>query len=135
MTYFWSWHLARIKSWSPQYQSKVFCHDYTQLELATQIKSQMEKDMNTTFYTDIAILNQFHIAEDYHQKHYLQRYPVLLKDFERYFKFFSDFIDSPSAAKVNGFASGFGNRCDLLSLQDQLGISEISIKKLMEISI
>ena len=59
--------------------------------------------------TEVLPLETFYYAEDYHQKYILQRHKGLIKTFRDVYPEFKAFIDSTSAARLNGFAAGSGS--------------------------
>jgi peptide-methionine (S)-S-oxide reductase len=132
MKIFWSDHDPRSRSWSRQYQSAFYAHNEAQLQLALAERERLLGQSTREIHTVIEPLNRFYIAEDYHQKHYLQQFPILMREFEAYFNYFSDFNDSAAAAKVNGFASGRGTRSQLIHILPKLNLSAAAEKLLMD---
>ncbi len=129
---FWKDHDPLSYSWSQQYQAALYAHNETQLQLATSAKKDLTARNNRPVHTVIEPLKTFFIAEDYHQKHYLQQFPLLMREFETYFHYFADFNDSPAASKVNGFASGKGCRALLTQYLPKLTLTQQAEKLLME---
>jgi peptide-methionine (S)-S-oxide reductase len=129
---FWKEHDPRIRTWSRQYQSALYTHTEEQLQMALADIAHLDTQSSRKVQTVVGSLDTFYIAEDYHQKHYLQQFPVLMREFETYFAYFSDFNDSPAAAKVNAFASGKGSRNELEMFLPKLQLSAQSEKLLLE---
>ena len=53
-----------------QYRSSIFYHDSTQKESAEKIKATLQPQYNNKIVTEIVSLEEFYIAEDYHQNYY-----------------------------------------------------------------
>ena len=53
-----------------QYRSSIFYHNSTQKELAEKIKTTLQSKYNNKIVTEITPLEEFYIAEDYHQNYY-----------------------------------------------------------------
>jgi peptide-methionine (S)-S-oxide reductase len=56
----------------PQYRSIVLYHDPKQKEIAEQVKNEIEnaKIWNNPIVTEFKKLDEFYVAEDYHQEYY-----------------------------------------------------------------
>ncbi len=124
MDLFWEDHIPWDRSWSKQYQAAVYYHTDSQRAVIEQKQKALEQIHNKKVATIIEPVHTFYIAEDYHQKYYLQNTSILLREFESYFNYFSDFNDSPSVAKVNGLVSGKGNQEDLDRFLPSLALSD-----------
>ena len=70
---FWSSHNPVRRAWSRQYMSAIFYHSEEQRAFAEQTMEQESIKRNRKIYTEIAPLTKFYLAEDYHQKYYLQQ--------------------------------------------------------------
>ena len=53
-----------------QYRSSIFYHDLIQKESAEKIKATLQPKYNNKIVTEIASLEEFYVAEDYHQNYY-----------------------------------------------------------------
>lgn len=105
---FWENHDFRAYR-KPQYASKIFCLDDEQEELA-EITAENYPDAET----GIEMLEDFTVAEDYHQKYRL-RHSKLMENFEDLDD--SEFRDSPLAAKLNAYVAGHLELGDLEELE------------------
>jgi len=74
---------------------------------------------------------KFYPAEGYHQKYYLRQDYLLMRDFNGMYGDLQGFIDSPAAAKVNGYLAGLGSEAALRKLLPSLGLSEEGEKRLL----
>lgn len=73
--------------------------------------------------TKVLPFTGFTRAEDYHQKYRLRRDPVLMKAFRELFPEERSFVDSTTAARVNGFLAGFGDPADYCGEMPLWGLS------------
>jgi peptide-methionine (S)-S-oxide reductase len=131
---FWDNHDATWRSRLPQYMSVIFCHNREQRSISLASKQREEVRLGTTVATRVVSLSEFYLAEDYHQKYYLQQVPELVQEFRMMYPDIRDFVDSTAATRVNAFVAGYGT---LGKLQDQLasfGLSPKAEEKLLEIA-
>ena len=79
----------------------------------------------TTGPVQTAILpaSGFTLAEDYHQKYYLQQTPRLLQELSQYYPEARDLAGSIAAARLNGYVAGFGSATQLKEELPELGLS------------
>ena len=95
--------------WSRQYMSIIFYHDEEQKRLAVESKKGEGERLGSMIYTELISATDFYLAEDYHQKYYLQDINELKKSFRAIYPDTIDFIDSTVAARVNGYIAGYGS--------------------------
>jgi len=114
---YWDSHNPTVQPWSRQYMSIVFYHNSEQRELAMETKQSEEARLGRPVYTEIIPFSEFYLAEDYHQKYYLQQLPELMKELATIYPNFADFIDSTAAARINGYVGG---HVTFQGLQEQL---------------
>lgn len=108
---FWNNHdYTREKK--PQYASKIFYLDGKQKQLAEETKQEHENAK-----TEVQELEEFYVAENYHQKYRL-RHSHLMKNFESMSP--EEFRDSPLAAKANAFAAGYMSEEDYTMYKQEL---------------
>jgi len=131
---FWDSHNPTAKPYSQQYKSIIFYHDEAQKELAVQSKQQQEARLGRKIYTEITPFSEFYLAEDYHQKFYLQQVPELRADFRAIYPDTDEFINSTAAARVNGYISGYGTSENLQKELASYGLSPTGNKKLLDIA-
>ena len=129
---FWDSHNPTATPYSQQYKSIIFYHDEGQKELAVQSKQQEEARLGIKIVTEIIPYSEFYLAEDYHQKFYLQQVPVLKADFRAIYPDSDEFINSTAAARVNGYVGGFGTPGALQKELASYGLSATGSKKLLE---
>lgn len=84
----------------------VFFHDEDQKRSAEESLKNIEGDFSGTIHTKILPLTSFTLAENYHQKFYLQQRDDLMTNFLTVYPNFDDFINSTAAARVNGELGG-----------------------------
>jgi len=130
---FWVSHRPTTKPWSRQYQSVIFYHSDEQRQLALATKQREEARLGRSVLTEIVPFPVFYLAEDYHQKYYLQQIRELMNELRAMHTDFSDFINSTITARINGYVGGYGS---LESLEEQLissGLSSVASTRLREI--
>jgi len=117
---YWDSHSPTVQPWSRQYMSIIFYHNSEQRELAMETKQREEASLSRRVYTEIIPFSEFHLAEDYHQKYYLQQVPNLMKELVAIYPNFADFINSTAVARINGYVGG---HVTFQALQEQLNSS------------
>jgi peptide-methionine (S)-S-oxide reductase len=120
---FWRSHDASRPAWSRQYMSAVFYADDEQRRLAREVKESLESGAGRGIRTEILPASRFYLAEDYHQKYILQGDRILDREFRRMYPDLADFVDSPAAAKVNGYLYGCGSLAQVRTELSSLGLS------------
>ena len=131
---FWDSHNATTQSWSTQYRSVIFYHSDEQRQLAVASRQLEEARSRRTIVTDINSFSKFYLAEDYHQKYYLQHESTLMEELRAIYPDFSDFVDSTVAARINGFLGGHGSLESLEEQIDSFGLSPEANSRLLEIT-
>lgn len=129
----WRSHNPALRPWSKQYASIIFYHNEEQRRLAIATKQREETRLGTRVFTEIIPFSDFYLAEDYHQKYFLQQVDELMSEFSVIYPDIKDFTDSTAAARVNGYINGYGT---LERLQEQLssfGLSSPANETLLEI--
>lgn len=84
--------------------------------------------------TLILPLGTFYLAEEYHQKYFLQGIPEIEDDFRRIYPNADEFIHSTSAARINGYLMGYGSLEDLDMSIGQFGLSERGAQELRAVA-
>ena len=80
--------------------------------------------MGEKVQTEIIPLEKFYLAEMYHQKYRLQGYEELMAEYRNFYPEMSDFVNSTSAARVNGYIGGYADLSQLEVEFAKLGLSE-----------
>jgi peptide-methionine (S)-S-oxide reductase len=130
---FWSAHYPTMPSWSRQYMSAVFYHNDEQKRLAEESRIQQETERGK-IYTEILPYTGFHLAEDYHQKYYLQNVEELAKEIRAVYPDTGDLVNSTAAARLNGYAGGYGIAEDLQEELNSYGLTAQGNEKLLELA-
>jgi peptide-methionine (S)-S-oxide reductase len=130
---FWASHDPASRPVSQQYASIVFYHNEEQRQLAEEARDRQAAEYGGQVYTEIVPFSEFYLAEDYHQKYWLQQMPELEKDFHAIYPDSEDFVNSTAAARVNGYVQGHGTSAALQADLDSLGLSPAAGKRLLEI--
>jgi peptide-methionine (S)-S-oxide reductase len=118
---------------SRQYASIIFVHDSEQEKQARASKEREESRRGATIHTEIVALERFTLAEDYHQKYYLQSSGEFSTEFSALYPDPLDFVNSTAAARVNGYVGGNGSAAQLETEIDRLGLSEGARESLRDI--
>jgi len=130
---FWDSHNPAKPPFSRQYQSIIFYHNEEQKRLAMESKAREEARRKAKVLTEIIPAGDFYLAEDYHQKYYLQLVPELRKEFSAIYPDINDLIASTAAARVNGYAGGYGTFATLQEEIDDFGLSPAAKEKLLHL--
>jgi hypothetical protein len=131
---FWAANVAYLSSYSRQYNSIIFYHDETQKQLAEESYQKRLEERPNTVLTEIIPYQDFTLAELYHQKYYLQVEQRLMQDALRNHDNFEDFINSITAARLNGYVGGYGDPATLEKELASYGLSDEGEKILLEIA-
>jgi peptide-methionine (S)-S-oxide reductase len=111
---FWNMHNPARKPYSRQYTSILFYHDEDQKRVALNTKERVESKLKSYVHTEIVPYTKYYLAEEYHQKYYLQQYlkrnSELHEEIRRAFSDFDEFIYSTVAARMNGYVAGHGTK-------------------------
>ena len=129
---FWQNHDPTSQSWSRQYKHAVFTQDGRQTRLAMESKNELEKKIGRSVKSEVAPLNTFTLAEDYHQKYILKQYAGLNAEMSRIYPNHRELVNSTAVARLNGYASGYGDKDQLAREIDSLGLSGEGRKALID---
>jgi peptide-methionine (S)-S-oxide reductase len=119
---FWEQHAPIRAPWKRQYMSAIFYADDAQRTIAQESKARREEAAKRTLYTEIAPLDRFWRAEDYHQKYGLRHDRLFMRELAAVYDERA-FEDSTVAARLNGFVSGDGDPSVLEAEIDRYGLS------------
>jgi peptide-methionine (S)-S-oxide reductase len=112
--------------------SAILYHNEEQKRLAQETRDRKAASVKGKIVTEIIPFGGFYLAEEYHQKYYLQQVPELMRKFSAIYPAPQDFIDSTAVARVNGYVGGYGSLEALKGEIDSLGLSPAGNKKLLE---
>jgi len=129
---FWSSHRPTARPFSRQYMSIIFYHNEEQRQLALESKRRHEDQWGAPVFTEIVPARAFTAAEGYHQKYYLRGNQSLMGDLKAMYPDEDRLLDSPVAAKINGFLGGYGTRESLQQILPSLGLSEKASQALLK---
>ncbi|MDQ2072779.1 peptide-methionine (S)-S-oxide reductase MsrA [Haloarcula sp. NS06] len=124
---FWANHAPFSAPLKRQYRGVVLAHDDQQRETARRARDDLESQTGKTVETAIESLDQFYLAEDYHQKYELRSTPVVADELEDTYG--DAFVDSMVAARLNGFVAGHGEDDDREALFAELDISPAALSE------
>ena len=129
---FWQNHEPAGRFGSRQYMHAIFYHDDHQRKLAMASKLALEEKIGRHVNAEVAPLRSFTMAEDYHQKYILKRYGRLSREISTIYPLHQDLVASTAAARLNGYAGGYGNQALLAREIDTLGLSAAGKQALTE---
>jgi len=132
LTLFWGSHNPTNKPYRRQYMSLILTANNVQQERA-ELSAEQVHAKGGKIYTEIAPLTKFYLAEDYHQKFYLSRVPVLVQELKFRYPNFLAYINSTVVARINGYVGGYGSKALLESELANFKLSDEAQRRLMEI--
>ena len=124
---FWANHTPFSAPRKRQYRGVVLTHDDQQREAAQRTREELESRTGRSVETAIETLDQFYLAEDYHQKYELRSTPVVADELED--RYGDAFVDSTVAARLNGFVAGHGEDDEREALFARLDISPAALSE------
>ncbi len=110
--------------------SAIFTHDDEQLRLAEETARDAAERRGRPVTTEIAPLQSFTLAEDYHQKYRLRRLKTVAAELEAIYPELDDFVRSTAATRINAFAAGYGRPGELEATAPKLGLGEAALDEL-----
>jgi methionine-S-sulfoxide reductase len=130
---FWKTHDPTERSRSKQYMAVLFFHNENQKRLAMITRDRLAAQRGKQIYTQIFPASEFTLAETYHQKHALRGHGRLMEVFNTLYGNTKDFINATAAARVNGFAGGYGMVSSLEQELTRLALPPEAKSKILEI--
>jgi methionine-S-sulfoxide reductase len=131
---FWMSHAPQAPAWSRQYRAAVFFHNQEQERLATKTRGRVAARLRGRVVTEILPAGEFYLAEAYHQKYFLRARPELFGEFNAIYPSLADLVASTAAARVNGYAAGYGTRAGLKAELPGLGLSPAGAQTLLNLA-
>lgn len=101
----------------------LFYHNQDQKEEFENLKAEYEDETGRDVTTELEEYEKFYLAEDYHQKYYLQS-NSRFKNHYRDIYDLSQFTDSTAVARINGYLGRYGSAEQLMDEIDKLGLDE-----------
>ncbi|HCQ89443.1 MAG TPA: methionine sulfoxide reductase [Clostridium sp.] len=130
---FWDSHTPENKTGIAQYRSIIFYRTDEERIIAENSKRDFEDALDITFNTEIIPLRKFYLAENYHQKYYLQKASILMKELATKYSNFNEFMNSTLACKLNSYCKGHGTIAMLKNDIHKFELNEISKRALFDI--
>jgi peptide-methionine (S)-S-oxide reductase len=127
---FWEGHDPGRPLWSRQYMAAVFYHDAEQERLARETAARRAAQMGRPMATQVLPAGTFTLAEDYHQKFYLQQVKEVWREFQTLYPAMGELIDSTAASRCNGYLAGCGSAEALAVELPGFGLSEVAQQQL-----
>ena len=128
---FWRSHNPVGSNRSRLYQKGVFVHNDAQDRIAKKSLATQQSSSGSKITSTIEPAN-FRLASSSDQKYYLRHDPSLWSEFQKQYSKDSDIVDSPAAAKVNGYLAGNSNRKQFEAYSESLGLSPQSLARLRD---
>lgn len=119
---FWNLHNPVYETTNRQYMSRIFYLDDGQKSEALEMKRQIEAANGEKIYTEIVPLENFYLAEGYHQKYYLQNTTKLYQTLKAIYGGFGNLVRSTLAARMNGYIAG---NLSISSLKEEMDLVEL----------
>ena len=131
---FWDSHTPTAPPFSQQYKSIIFYHNEAQKSLAIMTKEREESKLKARIYTEIIPFSEFYLAEEYHQKYYLRNESDIMEDLSTIYPTIGGLIASTAAARLNGYAGGYGTVETLRNKLSEFGLSVERNNRLLKIA-
>lgn len=114
LTLFWERHRPEVINTykdSRQYRSIILYEHAEQLDIIQRLQAEHE----SRAYTEIQLCSAFYLAEERHQKYYLQRKPDVLNAMESLFANREQALQSTLAARLNGWSREAVTAADIIA--------------------
>lgn len=129
---FFASHDATRNAWSRQYMSAIFYRDENERAAAVAAAARYGETRGKPARTEIAALDRFYLAEDYHQKYRLRAHRELAAAMLAYYPKLEAFVDSPAVTRMNAYLAGHGSREQFERDLPLLGLDETLATRLAE---
>lgn len=120
---FFTSHTPTRAPWKRQYASALFFHSEAQRCAILTALAQEEEKRQQPVRTWVYPYQHFYQAEDRHQKWKLRRQPALWQELQTCYPDFAALNRSTAAARLNGYAGGYGSTEQLEKEIHWLGLS------------
>jgi peptide-methionine (S)-S-oxide reductase len=128
---FWNKHDPYSGIWLKQYMNIAFYENESQKEAIESHVRRLEES-GRTVKTRVSRLDAFTLAEDYHQKHSLRRFPDFIGEIEANSPN-GDWLFTYEATRLNGYLGGNGS-CGILEKEiRRFGLSKGLEERLLEL--
>lgn len=125
---FWANHSPIRTVANQQYRNVALVTSAQQRAAAEQTRNAVKERVGREVSTSIEQLNQFYLAEQYHQKYELRSTPIVGDELE---ETYGDALhDSTVAARLNGFVAGYGEAKQHRELLASLDLSPTALSEL-----
>jgi peptide-methionine (S)-S-oxide reductase len=129
---FWQSHSATT-AWCRQYMSAIWYHSDVQRQLAEQSKQRQQQIKKHRVVTLIAPASRFYLAEDYHQKYFLQGETTIFRLLKLDPHDARGLADSRAATRLNAYVAGYNNLENLKAEIHTFGLTDSTRKELLSL--
>lgn len=130
--YFSNPNTCRV-SYSTQYDSIIFYRDENQKSIAVSKKEEYSEKYSIKLPVRVKAYEKFYLAENYHQKYYLQLVKDVFNEYKSIYPNLIDFTNSTATMMVNSYIKGRGTIDMLKKDINKLGLSDKGKHTLLEI--
>lgn len=109
---FFAGHDPLARSFSVQYRSAIFYRTEKEWSAAERALGDAQRSLGRV-HTSIEPMSRFWLAEDYHQKFRLRGHSHVADELRAMFPDDRAFVDSTTAARLNGWFDGWGDEAQI----------------------
>jgi len=113
---FWHNHSPSTQAYSKQYRSIAFYNSEKQQDIAEKYIENKETEEENNIYTEILPIENFTVAEDYHQKYLLKSNDLLYNRVRGIFDNEDEYVKSKLATKLSAYNSGFLSKDKMIQI-------------------
>ncbi|SDP32880.1 peptide-methionine (S)-S-oxide reductase [Litchfieldia salsa] len=116
-----------------QYISIILYQNEEQRVLIEKMKSELEYELKEEIQTEVSPCKHFTLAEDYHQKYYLKKYPDAVEKMRTIYPTDDEYFSSTLVARLNGFVKGYGTLTNIKEEIRSWNTSQVNQTKLIDL--
>lgn len=124
-------HMPHTAFTSRQYANIAFFENKEQEVQIREVFAHWEEEKGMPVRTEVKRIDAFHIAEDYHQKFYLQNSGSIWAEVRAWYPEHMSWVNSTMVARANAYIAGMGDPALLEREIDSYGLSVRSQNQLL----